>query len=376
MSIDASNTTALLAIMFALIALGHFIDTTRLGKSLSGVIWVIFGAMALSNLGVVPMAAPLYDLIWDLGIPLAVSLLLFHANLVRILGESGRLLIAFVIGAAGAMAGVLVALQFIDLGEHAPALAGMFTGTYIGGSVNFASVADATQFSGQKSLMSAAVAADNIAGTLFLIVLASLPAWAIAKRYFVIASDAVTGEDAELAPVGKRAIIQDLPISLMLAFGIVFVSDVIAEALGIGYLSILFVTAITVALATLLPRQMGARAGAYDFGMMVMYLFFFAIGAGADVGAMLEQGVDLFIFASIIIGVHFAVLLLGGKLFKLEISELVIASNACVLGAATAAAQAGAMGWRALVTPAILVATLGYAGASYLGVMIYELLLP
>ncbi len=376
MVIEAGDTVALLGVMFALIALGHFIDKTPLGKSLSGVIWVIFGAMALSNLGVVPMAAPLYDLIWDLGIPLAVSLLLFHANLLRILGESGRLLIAFVIGATGTVLGVFAGLQLVDLGADAPALAGMFTGTYIGGSVNFAAVADATQFAGNESAMSAAVAADNIAGTLFLIVLASLPAWAIARRYFVVASDTVKGEEAEAEAHPPAHTILDLPISLALAFGIVFASDWIAGALGIGYLSILFVTAITVGLATLLPGPMGKRAGAYDFGLLVMYLFFFAIGAGADVGAMLNKGVDLFIFASVIIAVHFAVLLAGGKLFKLEISEMVIASNACVLGAATAAAQAGAMGWRALVTPAILVATLGYAGASFLGVLVFEILSP
>ena len=376
MSVAANDPVALLAIMFALIALGHFIDKTPLGKSLSGVIWVIFGAMALANFGIVPMAAPLYDLIWDLGIPLAVSLLLFHANLGRILGESGRLLLAFAIGAVGTVLGVLLAFFLIDLGADGPALAGMFTGTYIGGSVNFAAVADATQFRNNESAMAAATAADNIAGTLFLIVLAALPAWGLMKRWFVIASDTVMGEEAEDEKKPHTHVILDLPISLALAFSIVWVSDLIAAGLGVGYLSILFVTAITVGLATLFPKQMGERAGAYDFGLLVMYLFFFAIGAGADVAAMLDKGVDLFFFASLTILVHFVVLLAGGRLFRLEVSELVIASNACILGAATAAAQAGAMGWRALVTPAILVATLGYAGASFLGVGIAGLLGP
>jgi len=51
-----------------------------------------------------------------------------------------------------------------------------------------------------------------------------------------------------------------------------------------------------------------------------------------------------------------------------------IASNACILGPAPAAALAASKGWKALVTPGILVGVFGYAIATFLGVAVTTLL--
>jgi len=51
-----------------------------------------------------------------------------------------------------------------------------------------------------------------------------------------------------------------------------------------------------------------------------------------------------------------------------------IASNACILGPAPAAALAASKGWRALVTPGILVGLFGYAVATFIGIAFTTLL--
>ncbi len=68
--------------------------------------------------------------------------------------------------------------------------------------------------------------------------------------------------------------------------------------------------------------------------------------------------------------------MLAGRLLRLDLAEIVIASNANMGGPTTAAAMAVARRWPALVTPAILVGTLGYAVATFVGVAVGRVLAP
>ena len=81
----------------------------------------------------------------------------------------------------------------------------------------------------------------------------------------------------------------------------------------------------------------------------------------------------LVVLVVILLSVHLAVLLLGGRLLGLTIPELVTASNAAVLGATTAPALAAARGWNDLVTPGVLVGVLGYALGTFAGTAIYSI---
>ena len=101
-----------------------------------------------------------------------------------------------------------------------------------------------------------------------------------------------------------------------------------------------------------------------------MQIFFAVIGASANVMAVIKVGPILFVFAAIILAVHLVFLLTAGKIFKLDLAEIVIASNANMGGPTTAAAMAVARKWQPLVIPAILCGTLGYAVATFIGVAI------
>ena len=101
-----------------------------------------------------------------------------------------------------------------------------------------------------------------------------------------------------------------------------------------------------------------------------MQVFFAAIGASANILIVLKFGPMLFVFAALILFIHLSFLLIAGRIFKLDLAEIVIASNANMGGPTTAAAMAVARKWRALVIPAILCGTLGYAVATFIGVAI------
>ena len=78
----------------------------------------------------------------------------------------------------------------------------------------------------------------------------------------------------------------------------------------------------------------------------------------------------LFVFAIAILTVHLLVILVAGRLLRLDLAEIVIASNANMGGPTSAAAMAVARRWETLVIPAVLCGTLGYATATFIGVAV------
>ena len=105
-----------------------------------------------------------------------------------------------------------------------------------------------------------------------------------------------------------------------------------------------------------------------------MYVFFATIGFGADLGAMVDVALPMVAFLVILVLVHIILLVWLGARFKFSLAEMMIASSACILGPAAAAALAASKGWRHLVTPGMLVGVLGYAIATFIGITITAIL--
>ena len=158
--IGPENHWWLWTVLLAAGAFGLWSERTRWGARLSGAVVAIGATMLLSNLGVIPVRAPAYDVVWSYLVPLAIPLLLLRADLRRILREAGPTLLAFAVGAVGTVVGTVIAYRVVPLGEEGWKLASIFSATYIGGSMNYAAAAEAV---GLRSgdLLSAGVAADN-----------------------------------------------------------------------------------------------------------------------------------------------------------------------------------------------------------------------
>ena len=364
--ISPDQTWALWAVLLSAAAFGLWAERTRWGSRLSGAVIAIGTTFVLSNLRVIPAEAPAYGAVWSYLVPLAIPLLLFKADLRRIIREAGPTLIAFLAGAVGTVLGTWIAFQIVPLGEEGWKLAGIFCATYVGGSLNYMASAEAL---GLRSgdLLAAGVAADNLAMTLYFLVLFSLPSLPWLRRRYV---NRVIENDIEPDESGPRISVRSMATAIAIAATVCAVGYGLAEALGVGSSGILVMTALIVAGATLFPRRMGALAGAHELGVLLMQVFFAAIGASASIILVITHGVMLFVFAIAILAVHLVFILVACRLLGLDLAEIVIASNANMGGPASAAAMAVARRWEALVIPAILCGTLGYAIATFVGVAV------
>ncbi len=370
--IPADNALAVIAALFVVAALGFAAEKTRWGKTLTGAVWTILGAILLSNLNVIPKASPAYDFVFSYLVAILIPLFLFQANLRRIFMETSRMALAFLIASLGTVLGAILAYYVVNLGPESAKLAGIFTATYIGGSVNYAGAIETLGYT-NASMISAATAVDNLASALFLAMLAVLPAWRwLASRFVQMDHSEAITEDASIESGTITS--ASLAWSISVALVIVALGTWIADTLNMPSMKYLVITALTIIPATFMPKLMDRLKGAFEVGTVLAFVFFGAIAAGADIGQLIAVAPMLLVFVLILLSVHSIVTFGLGSLFKLSLPELIIASNAAVLGATTAPALAAAQGWRGLVTPGVLVGVLGYAIGTFLGVGVAGLL--
>ncbi|MDG1995366.1 MAG: DUF819 family protein [Emcibacteraceae bacterium] len=372
--IPADNDFAMWAVMLLLVALVFRLEKTNIGQKISGTIMVITAGAILANFNIIAPNNAVFSSINSVGVPIAIVLLLFNANLKKIFKESGPTLVAFCFGAIGTTLGTVIGVMMLPLGEFEAELAAIFSATFIGGSVNFVGVANAIDFN-ESSLMTVSFAADNVVGVSFMALLIAIPSMRfMAKKFGYDASDTKYDEEGESAAKEPPFAIERAIFSLGIAFLIVFLSNILSEMIGYPPIRLLILTVLTVAMATIAHEKISKLTEAFPIGIAIMYLFLGVVGASVDIMTMIESGMLLALFAFIILSTHLIVILLLAKLFKLGLPEALIGSNACILGPPTAAAMAGAMGWKSLVTPAVLCGTFGYAMANFIGVVIYGIL--
>ena len=372
--ISADSTFALGGIIFGLAWLGFWIDTSALGRKTSGVVWVLAAGMLLSNTRLIPLASPAYDFVGGTLVPLAIPLLLLKGDLRKIFRESGGVMISFCIAASATVAGVLVGFFLLDLGEIGPKAAGVYTGGWIGGAVNFLAVSKAVEMT--PSEFSVAISASSVVSMTALLLLIVIPSIKFITRFFPAylegqsaIAEVKLSEDA--APAFRLTHITGV---LALSFLICAIANWLAQWAGLPQYSILFITVITILVANAAPAAMQKLEGEFEVGMLLMYLFFAVVGAGTDAISFISNALVLFVFGMIIILVHLGLVLLGARLLGIALPEAIIASGAALVGPAPTAAIAISKGWKHLVTPGIMCGIFGYVIATFVGVTVTALL--
>lgn len=358
---------------------------------ISGAIIALVGAMLLANFNIIPTDSPVYDTVWAYVVPLAIPLLLFRSNILKIWNESGRLLLIFLISSIGTVAGAIIA--FFALKEYIPHLekiSAMMTGSYIGGGVNFAAMS--AKFETPGELVSATVVADNMLMAIYFLVLILIPTLSFfRKKYPTPHIDEleknVSADENLAASYWERKDISLLDIGKAVgtAFAIVALSFTIAGYFdnlipsgdnvnvffnvlnGIFGDKYLMLTTLTMFFVSVFPKYFENINGAQEIGTYLIYIFFVVIGVPASLPLILQNAPLIFVFVTIMVFMNMLISFGVGKVTKFSLEEIILASNANIGGPTTAAAMAISKGWTKLVGPILLVGTLGYIIGNYAG---------
>lgn len=366
----------------------HLEQNHRWAAKVSGPVLALIGGMLLSNLKVLPIAAPSYDLVDDYLVPVAIPLLLFRANVIRIIRETGSMFLCFHIASLGTILGAfLAAFLFRGSFPQVAEIAGIMTGSYIGGGVNF--VAIKNTYAVGSELTNPLLVADNfiMAGMFALLFVISASRFFLARFAHPHTQETNSGQVQQLAAgywQRKDVALLDIANALAIAFGVAAASMVLTRIIRSQVESriiqsvfanpFVLITFFTVVLTTVCHRAMERIHGTEELGAYLLYVFFFVIGLRADVWQVVLNVPVLFAFCTAMAATNLIVTLVLGKLLGQNLEELLLSVNATLGGAPSAAAMAISKGWSSLVLSGLLAGIWGYVIGTFIGIVVTETL--
>jgi uncharacterized membrane protein len=381
---DAAYVTTVLLL---LIVLSEWLGSTKFFRHIGAGLIVIILAATLANLHIIPSsqnAPPLYNQIFKYVAPMAIFFLLLDVKLKNLRYAGVPMMTMFLIGSICTMAGAIIGYYLVAPQNHhvnsAFAVAGMYTGTYIGGSANLNAIAVQYGVIKDGNLYAAVNVVDNIITTIWIMATLVLPS--VLQKLFprmknIPPQEAGTSNEELFQQImSKKETINVLSISILLLLGVgsLFLSN-LASFYFSKIPSILVLTTIALILAQVPAIQ--KIQGGKTLGYFLVLLFLAVIGAYCDLNALRQSGGlagILLLWVTIIVLVHAIILFVVGGIFKQDWDIVSIASNANIGGTATAAVCANSLGRHDLQLPGILAGAVGNAIGTYAGIAVAELL--
>ena len=241
------------------------------------------------------------------------------------------------------------------LGAERSILAGVFTATFTGGSLNFVSVARTLQ--PPESLLLVATAADHVVFAIWF----AVSLW--------LGQRGSRPEPETPAPTPAAATNQGAAaygLALLWGLGVLLASQLVGLALP-AVPSILVLT--TTALIAASYRPCPSAAACYGEAWLLIQPFFTVSGLSSPVGGLLGEGLPVLVYAAWIVALQAAALLLLRRWRRWPLGETLVASQAAIGGPSTALALATSLKRSELALPAVAIGLLGYLVGTYLGLI-------
>ncbi|CAL6399452.1 unnamed protein product [Bathycoccus prasinos] len=316
-----------------------------------------------------------FDFIWDILMPLGVTLALLNVKVSEFATKSKEVLLGFSFASVGSIFGTALSFALfsksLGVGALGYKIAACLCASYIGGSLNFAATAKALELTNSaesSSLLAASMAADNMLMAVFLGILMVLPCKP--------PSPLVDHEEDQRTMKVKGITEATLGtiVSLMVATGTLLLSSLLAKLASLGNFSLAITCIIAPLLGVILNSKLDFSGPPQFISRNIMLLFFACIGAGCNIFTASAVGVLLFGFIAVLLLAQLFFALLFGKAFRVPLWATLIGLNASAGGPATAFAMAASKGWNRALQPAVLAGTIGYAIGTLVGCLMSEFL--
>ena len=356
-----SSEGALLFIMVAMVALGFWLQRFKAFKTLGPALTVIIMGIVLSNLRIVPTSSATYDAVSSYCVPLSISICLLSLDLKQMRKLSKEPVIALISAIFSVCVAALVfGVLFADKINEGWKVAGMFVGTYTGGSSNLTAIAVGLDAS--KTTIASANAADYVVGIPTLILMFAAPALYKSSKWlkklwpYEMSEPELLGDGShEELMTSKEWSIQEIAWLLAIGFGTVWAAT-----------RILLITTFSIILAQV-PAVRKLR-GNFDLGLFVALLFLVTIGFAVDLKQFFGSTFYITLFCFCVIACSILLHLLITRLLKVRFEYVLLSIVGCISDGPTAALIASSAQWKTLINIGLLMGVLAGALGNYVGI--------
>ncbi len=322
----------------------------------------------LRNIPIFPLNDELSNTATELGVALAIPLLLYSSAGKDWLKVGKVALVSFFLCVISGLLGTMTA-AFIFWGafDDGWRISGMLVGIYTGGIPNLHAIGLALD--APKTDILLLNASDIFVGSIYLLLLSSILPNLLGKILRPFENPQPMDEPHQTDIESQIRWWQYLP-------GILVTVVVIGMTLGLTWLlwgnldqsTFIILTLTTLSLAVSFSPIKEQLKGTYRAGEYFLLIFSVALGMLADFGSILQEGSPLLKYSAVALSCSILIHLLLARLFRVDRDTFMITSTAGIYGPAFIGPIASTLNNRSLILPGITLALLGFAVGNYLGI--------
>ena len=345
---------------------------SKIFKFIPGIVFVYASSMLLATLGVFSYndeINSIYKLTKTNLLPAMLFLMLLRIDFRHFFRLGKSLMISYVLALVSLGFSFIVVSLLFDFNKDMASAFGALAGSWMGGTANMIAVGSALEVS--QEAFGFALVVDSVNYTLWvMLLLFVVPFSHIFNRF--------TSSDEKMAYLGDIGCSCEMGAKrYWLLILLALVSSFLAQFIA-GYIEILNSTTTIVLVASFLGilgsfTKLKELNGSSEVANTMLYVIIALIGSKAIIEDF--SGLGTYIFAGfIILLIHAIIMILGAKIFKLDLFSISVASLSNIGGVASAPILAATHN-KSLVSVGVLMAIMGYLIGTFGGLLVGNILI-
>lgn len=371
-----NTAESLLALILLMVAFSLWVQKFKFFKNVGPALTVIVLGILLLNLKIVPGYNDIYATVQIYCVPMSMAIYLLNVDL----KEMARLSKQPIIAIAVAVFSVAIAATVFGVifGNHLPEgwkVAGMFVGTYTGGSSNLTAIATGLEASNQT--IAAANAADYVIGMPTLILMFAAPALIrkskkVQKLWpYHFTDEELEGDGSQTELMGSEVwSIKDIAWLLALAAAIVALATNLAAAIFPSSFAsagrILLISTLSIITAQFPPVK--KLKGNVNLGLFFGMMFLAIIGFSVNLKDFIGSAFTITLFCFCVIAGSTLLHLTITRLLKIKYEYVILGITGAIADGTTAALVASGARWKTLINVGLLMGIIGGVCGNYVGI--------